>query len=412
MAASNSSRALAFVFLTLLLDSIGFGIIVPVMPDLVMTVGNVDVSTAARYGGLLLFVYALMQFFFSPIMGNLSDRFGRRPLLLLSLCAFALDYVLMGWAPTLVWLFIGRIIAGIAGSTFGIANAFIADISPPEKRAQNFGLLGAAFGLGFVIGPVIGGLLGSFGPRVPFYAAAVLSLLNLFYGLFVLPESLATEDRRSFEWRRANPFGAFKALRSYPALGGLLVAMFLLYLGHQVLPSAWSYYTKEKFAWSERDIGYSLGFVGILMVVVQGYLTRVVIPKTGERTTALVGMVCGAVGYLGYAFATQGWMLYIALVPGALAGFTTPSLQGLMTRAVPKNAQGELQGALGSLNSVASILGPLVMTQLFASFTHDAAFWYFPGAPFVLAAILTVVSMVVFGFSQKRVVKEAGFVPT
>jgi DHA1 family tetracycline resistance protein-like MFS transporter len=392
----KGSHALIFVFITALMDSVGFGIIMPVMPQLVMEVTGEGLSSAATYGGLLMFAYAGMQFFLAPVIGNVSDRFGRRPVLLISLLVLGIDYLIMWWAPTFAWLLLGRVIAGAAASTFSTCNAFIADISEPDKRAQNFGLIGAAFGMGFVIGPVIGGFLGEYGARAPFLAAAAFSFTNLLYGALVLPETLAKDQRRPFEWRRANPTGTLRALRRYPMVFGLIGAYFLFQLGHHVLPATWSYFTMEKFDWSPREIGYSLGAVGIMMVLVQAVLLRWVLPRFGSRRTAIAGFGFCLISFVGYAFATQGWMIYLFLIPGAMQGLANPAIQGIMSNQVGASEQGELQGGLASISSLTSILSPLFMTQLFAFFTATNAPIYFPGAPFLAAAVLTVMALAVF----------------
>lgn len=386
-------RPLFIIVATVLLNSIGFGIIMPVMPKLVMEVTGQGLTQAALYGGWLMFAYAIMQFFFAPVLGNLSDRFGRRRVLLVSLMAFSLDYLVMGWAPTLGWLFAGRFVAGIAAATNSTANAYIADISPAEERPQNFGLLGAAFGVGFIIGPVLGGMLGEYGTRAPFYAAAALGVLNLAFAFFALPESLPRERRRPFELARANPFGAVAQLRKTPIVLALVVAVFLYNLGHFVMPAIWSYYTIERFGWSPREIGYSLGYVGILSVLVQGYFTRIVIPRVGPSVAAYVGLGFALVAFLGYAFAPFGWMMYVVMLVGALSGFTMPALQAIMTSRVAANTQGELQGAIASANALTAVLGPPLMTQLFGYFSSSAAPVYFPGAAFLAAAILTATSL-------------------
>ncbi len=396
MARSPGKHALAFIFITALLDSIGFGIIMPVLPQLIVSVTGEGISAAARYGGLLMFAYAGMQFFLAPVVGNLSDRFGRRPVLLLSLAVLTIDYLIMFWAPTFAWLLIGRIVAGAAASTFSTCNAYIADISEPEKRAQNFGLIGAAFGMGFVLGPVIGGFLGEYGARLPFLAAAILALTNFLYGALVLPESLAREQRRPFEIRRANPVGALTALRRYPVVFGLIGAYALFQLGHHALPATWSFFAIERFDWSPKEIGYSLGVVGILMVFVQAVLLRVVLPKLGSRRAAMIGFASCITAFLGYAFVTQGWMIYPFLVAGALQGFISPAMQGIMSTQVSASEQGELQGGLGSVSSLTSIVSPVFMTTLFAAFTGAAAPVYFPGAPWLAAAVLTLLSLAVF----------------
>ncbi len=396
MTKRDSNAALAFIFVTVLIDTIGFGIVMPVIPSLIMELTHVDVSRASLYGGWLAFAYASMQFIFGPIIGNLSDRFGRRPVLLLSLLAFGVDYFLMGLAPTIGWLFVGRAIAGIAGAAHTTANAYIADVSPPEKRAQNFGLMGAAFGLGFIFGPALGGLLGDYGARAPFFAAAALALLNMAYGLFVLPESLPRESRRPFHWRRANTLGTVLQLRQYPSISLLATVLFLWMLGHQVLPATWAFYTQQKFEWSPTEIGFSLAFAGVLMATVQAGMTRVLVPRLGERTAVLIGMTAAGLGYLGYAAAWQGWVMYPCMVVGMLAGLTFPSLNALMSHRIPKSSQGELQGAVASLFSLTAILGPVMMTQLFGYFTSEAAPFYFPGAAFVFATGLVLVALILF----------------
>jgi DHA1 family tetracycline resistance protein-like MFS transporter len=392
----NSRHALTFVVIVVCIDSVGFGIILPVMPRLIMSLSPVDLSEAARIGGYLLFSYAIMQFFAAPLLGNLGDRFGRRPVLLFSLAALSLDYLLMALAPSLLWLFIGRVIAGIASSTWSLAYALITDISEPAKRAQRFGLIGAAFGGGFILGPVIGGLLGEFGARVPFYAAAGLALLNLVYGYFVMGETLSPDNRRPFELRRANPLGAFRQLRRTPVVLGLAFAYFLYMVGHQALPSTWTYYTMEKFLWSESQIGLSLGVAGVFMILVQAFLIRWAIPALGAFNAGLLGMLAMMVGFCGYAFSTSGWQLYPWLALASISGFVSPAFQAIMTSQVAANAQGELQGALGSISSLTSIFGPLLMTQLFGAFTGPRSPLYFPGVSFVAAALLTGLCMIIF----------------
>jgi MFS transporter, DHA1 family, tetracycline resistance protein len=385
----------AFIFFTALLNAIGFGILLPVLPQLIMSVTGDDLAAAARHGGWLLVVYAVMQFFFAPVMGNLSDRFGRRPILFSSLAVLCVDFLIMAWAPTLAWLFVGRLIAGVAASTYSTCNAVVADITPVDRRAANFGLMGAAFGGGFIIGPVIGGLLGEIGPRVPFVAAAGLAFTNLVFGLLVMPETLPRQLRRPFAWHRAHPIGALGALRRYPAVLGLIAAYFLMHVGHHVLPSTWSYFTMERFGWSERDVGYSLGFVGVLMIIVQAGLLRVVLLRLSARAVASIGFASGTAALMGYALAHEAWLIYVFLVIGALQGFVGPALNGLMSAQLPANAQGELQGALASVASLTAIISPVLMTQTFAYFT-SAAPVYFPGAPYLLAAAITVVSLAVF----------------
>ena len=389
-------QAVIFIFITVLVDSIGFGIVIPVMPALLMQVAGADISHAAYWGGALWFAYALTQFFGAPLAGNLSDRFGRRPILLCALAALGIDYLIMGIAPTVSVLIVGRLIAGAAGSTYSTANAYVADISNDDNRTQNFGLIGAAFGGGFILGPAIGGFLGEFGPRVPFFAAAVLSLLNVLYGIFVLRESLALKDRRPFDWRRANPLGALVHLRSNPAVFGLAVALFLYMLGHYSLPATWSFYVIEKFNWSEADVGLSLSYVGVLMVAVQAGLIRVLIPKLGPSKAGILGMVLMAVSFLGYALSAYGWQMYLWMTVASLAGLVMPSYQSAMTSQVEANSQGELQGAIAILTSITTIIGPVLMTQLFGYFTSPSVPLYLPGAPFLMASLLTVCALGLF----------------
>ncbi len=385
--------ALGFIFVTLLVDSIGLGIIIPIMPKLLQTLSRSDISTAAKYGGWLMFAYAIMQFLFAPVLGGLSDRYGRRPVLLISLLGLGIDYLFLAWAPTLAWLFLGRIIAGVCGASFTTGSAYIADVSTPEKRAQNFGMIGAAFGVGFILGPVIGGLFSDLGLRAPFIVAAVLSLLNFVYGLIVLPESLLKENRRPFEWKRANPVGSLMHLRKYPAISGLIISIVLIYIAAYAVQSNWTFYTIQKFQWTEKMVGYSLGVVGVLIAVVQGGLIRKIIPALGQKNSVYVGLLLYALGFTLFAFATEGWMMFLFLVPYCLGGICGPALQGIMSNSVPANEQGELQGALTSLMSVTSIIGPVMMTNLFSYFTKPGAPVHFPGAPFLLGAVLTLVSI-------------------
>lgn len=388
------SAALGFIFVTLLLDITGIGIIIPVLPTLISELIGGSLSDASRYGGWLLFTYAFVQFLCAPIIGGLSDQYGRRPVLLASLFGFGLDYLFLAYAPTIGWLFVGRIIAGFMGASFTTGAAYIADVSTPETRAQNFGLLGAAFGLGFIVGPVLGGLLGQYGSRVPFLAAAGLTLVNCLYGYFVLPESLKPENRRPFSWRRANPAGSLRHLRKFPVLSGLIASLVLTYIASHAVQGVWSYYTMEKFSWNEAQIGYSLGAVGLLSAIVQGGLIRLIIPKLGQERSVYIGLLLYSIGFMLFAFASEGWMMYIFMVPYILGGIAGPAIQGLISTQVPANEQGELQGGLTSLQSVTSIIGPPLMTGLFAYFTrHDTAL-YFPGAPLLTAAVLSITSTV------------------
>jgi MFS transporter, DHA1 family, tetracycline resistance protein len=395
----KKQAAISFIFITLLIDVIGWGIIIPVMPTLIEELIQGDVSNAARWGGWLSFAYAIMQFICAPILGNLSDQYGRRPVILFSLFGFAIDYVFLSLAPTIGWLFVGRIIAGITGASFTAATAYIADISNEENRAKNFGMIGAAFGMGFIIGPVIGGLLGSFGPRVPFYAAALLCLLNGLYGYFILPESLKPENRRPFDWKRANPISSLTRLQKYPGLGGLILALVFVYIAAHAVQSNWSFFTMYRFDWDEKMVGISLGAVGLLVGLVQGGLIRWINPRLGNEKSVYVGLALYAIGMLLFGLANQGWMMFVFLVPYCLGGIAGPALQAIISGNVPANEQGELQGALTSLMSATSIIGPPLMTNLFSYFTGQQAPFLLPGAPFFLAAFLMLASSFVSYFA-------------
>lgn len=389
-------NALLFICITVLIDTIGFSIIIPVTPALIMELTGQGLSNAALFGGWLLFSYALMQFFFAPVLGGLSDRFGRRPVLLTSLFGFGVNYVLMGLAPTIAWLFLGRMVAGIFGATGATANAYIADVSPPEERAQNFGLIGAAWGFGFIIGPALGGVLGGYGARVPFFAAAGLALVNTVYGYFVLPETLSVEKRRSFSLKRANPFAALANMRRYPVVVGLFGSLLLYQVAQSALPSTWTFYTMLKFDWSVAEVGYSMAFVGLLSAFVQGVLIRHAIARIGERSTVYFGLAMMTLGFLGFALAGQGAIMYVFLIPFALSGLAMPALRSIVSSRVPADGQGELHGAITSLFSLTAIVAPVVMTHLFGFFTADEAAVYFPGAPFMLATVMTIGCALVF----------------
>jgi DHA1 family tetracycline resistance protein-like MFS transporter len=389
----NRKAAIGFIFITLLIDVTGLGLIIPVVPKLIEDLlHTTNISKVALIGGLLTFSYAIMQFLFAPVLGNLSDKYGRRPILLFSLLGFGLDYLLLAFAPSIGWLFVGRIIAGITGASMTTASAYIADISTPETRAQNFGMIGAAFGLGFIVGPMIGGLLGEMGPRIPFLVAAGLALLNAAYGYFVLPESLDASNRRAFDWKRANPISSLKNLSRFPAVAGLIVSFFLIYVASHAVQSNWSYFNIEKFKWSPKMIGISLAVVGVLVSLVQGVLVRFVNPKIGNERSVYVGLGLYTVGLVLFGLASQSWMMFAFLIPYCLGGISGPGLQAIISGSVPANEQGELQGSLTSVISITSIVGPLVMSNLFAFFTGPIAPFYFPGAPFMLAALLMLLS--------------------
>ena len=402
MSSNKKSAAIGFIFITMLIDITGWGIIIPVIPKLIQELIHGDVSEAAKIGGWIAFSYAITQFVFSPIIGNLSDKFGRRPIILISLFAFGLDYILLALAPNITWLFVGRIIAGISGASITTASAYIADVSTPENRAKNFGMIGAAFGLGFIIGPVIGGMLGQFGSRVPFYAAAGLCMLNFLYGYFILPESLSKDNRRAFSLKRANPIGAFLNLRRYPQLIGLVVSIFLLYTAAHAVHSNWSFYTIYKFNWDEKMIGISLGVIGLLVGLVQGVLIRWVNPKLGNEKSIYVGMALYTLGMILFALATESWMLFVFLIPYCLGGIAGPAMQAVISGQVPANEQGEIQGTLSSLMSASAIVGPPMMSTVFYYFTHKEAPFQFAGAPFVLGAFLMLVSTIIAYYSLRK----------
>ncbi len=391
------------MLLSVFIDSIGFGIIIPSMPAVIMQLTGEPLSTAADWGGYLMAVYALLQFFMAPVFGNLSDRFGRRPILLASLAAFGVDFLLTGLATSMTWLFIGRAVAGIFGASFAAAGAYIGDISDDGNRARNFGFIGAAWGCGFTLGPVIGGFVAEYmDPRAPFFVAAALALANVVFGYFVLPESLPPERRRRFEWARANPFGAFRSLAHLPMVAGLLVAVFLYQVAHDSLPAVWMYYTQEKFGWSTSEMGLSLTFVGIMTVIVMGGLTGVIVPRIGERRAIIIGFLLMTVGFLGYGLATQGWMLYVAIAIGSLGGIANPSVQSVMSKQVGPSAQGELQGAVASLNGIAAVLSPVFMTQMFSYFSRPTAPAYVPGAPFLVSAVFVFFCVLICARAVKK----------
>ena len=398
-----SRYALAFVFITMLVDTIGLGIIIPVTPAIIKQLTGQDLSGAAGWGGWLMFVYALMQFLCAPLIGNLSDRFGRRPVLILSLVALAIDYAITGLAPTLAWLFVGRFLSGAAGAAYPTVNAYIADVSPPEKRAANFGLTGAAFGIGFILGPGLGGFIGDhWGARAPFFAAAALALANALFGLLVLKESLPPAQRRKFELWRANPAGSLKALRRFPAILGLIGVGVLLQLAHDALPATWTYYTMLKFHWGPGDVALSLMAVGALTAVSFGVLPRLVVPRIGETNAVYVGLFFSTLGYAGYAFSAAPWMLYAWMVVWSLGGIGGPALNSIMSARVPANEQGELMGARASMDSITSIVAPLLLTALFKYFTSGHAFVYFAGASFLAAALFELGALGLFAYARPR----------
>ncbi|MBP2238613.1 DHA1 family tetracycline resistance protein-like MFS transporter [Sinorhizobium kostiense] len=396
-------RGLAVVFLILLLDIMGIAIIVPVLPSYLRELTGADVGEAAIDGGWLLLVYSAMQFLFAPLIGNLSDRFGRRPVLLASVLTFAIDNLICALATSYWMLFVGRILAGVSGASFGTAAAFIADVSDDGNRARNFGLIGIAFGTGFALGPVVGGLLGELGPRVPFYGAAGLSFVNFVVAIFLLPETLGATNRRRFEWRRANPLGALKQMRRYSGIGRVCLAFFLLWLAHAVYPAVWSFVSSHRYGWSEGQIGLSLGIFGVGGAFVMALVLPRVVSRLGERRTATLGLVFTGLGMVGYAAAWEGWMVYVVIVATALESLAEPPLRSIASVHVPPTAQGELQGALTSISSMTTILGPLLFTQIFAYFTSHSTAYAYSGAPYAVAACLIAGALAVFLFRVQPV---------
>jgi DHA1 family tetracycline resistance protein-like MFS transporter len=396
--AKTARRGLALVFTTLLLDITGIGIIMPVLPAYLRELTGVGISEAAIEGGWLFFVYAAMQFLFAPLVGNLSDRFGRRPILLASVLTFAIDNLICAVAWSYSILFIGRVLAGISGASYSTASAFIADVSTDENRAKNFGLLGIAFGVGFIIGPVLGGLLGEFGPRVPFYVAAGLSFLNFVVAIFFLPETLEPHQRRKFEWKRANPLGGLLQLRKYHGIGWIVSVMFLFWLAHVVYPVVWPFVSDYRYGWGPLMISLSLGAFGIMSAVVMGLALPQIVKRYGEWNASVIGLVFCAVGFLGYTFAWEGWMVFVVILIACLEGITDPALRAITAAGVPPSEQGDLQGTLTSLSSITSIGGPLLFSYIFATFSGPGATIHFPGAPYFAAALVTVVGLVIFVF--------------
>jgi DHA1 family tetracycline resistance protein-like MFS transporter len=402
--AGHGRAAFAFIFITILLDMLALGIIVPVLPKLIIRFEHGDMSMAATQTGIFAFVWAAMQFVFAPVMGALSDRFGRRPVVLLSNFGLGCDYLLMAVAPTLSWLFVGRVISGITAASFPTANAYIADVTPPEKRAAKFGMLGAAFGLGFIVGPALGGVLGGMGLRYPFWAAAALSLTNALYGFFILPESLPKERRAAFNLRKANPLGALKLLSSHPELLGLASAMFLYYNAHEALPSMFVIYTDYRYHWGTQLTGWALAGVGVGSTIVSALLISLAVRKLGELRTLFTGMVCGMAGFATFAFAPSTAIFVIGIPLLSLWGLTSPPMQSLMSRRVGVSEQGQLQGALMSLFGVAGMIAPLVFTQVFAVAISPRWGLHFPGAPYWLAAGLMVGSFAIaWGVTRRGV---------
>ena len=403
MAKTKQSAALGFIFITIFIDVLGLGIIIPVLPKLLQVLGHINVNRASEYIGWLTFVYASMQLIFASIMGNLSDRYGRRPILLISLFGFGLDYVVMAFAPTIAWLFVGRVIAGICGASTSTATAYIADVSTGDKRAANFGLVGAASAIGLIVGIALGAFLFAINIRLPFMAAGGFAFANALYGLFVLPESLAKENRRKFEWSRANPLLSLQRIyKKQPALATLLSATAIVYVAQKAVEYLLSTFIYEKFNWTPASVGYLGLFTGLVLFGIQAGLIRYTLPKFGQPKNIIAGLIFYAAGLLFIAFAGRGWMLYLCMIPYCLGGLSGPAMQGLASERVGKNEQGELQGAFAILNSISLIVGPLLFSYVFFFFTKKNSHVYFPGAPYLLGAVLMLISAFVSAKSFKR----------
>ena len=393
---------LLFVLATVAIDAIGIGIIIPVMPDLILEVGGGTLGSAAVWGGILASAFAVMQLLFGPTIGNLSDRYGRRPVLLISLFFMGIDYLVMGVAHTIWLLFVGRVIGGLTASTQPTVAAYIADISEPDEKAQNFGMIGAAFGIGFVLGPLFGAAFAELGTRAPFYAAAAFSLGNMVFGWFVLPETVTDEIRRPFDWKRANPLGGLIYVGRLPGLKLLLAIMFFFQVAFTVYPAIWSFYTLERFGWEPWMIGVTLAVYGVAIAFVQGWLIRVVLRIMSERQAVLFGLGFEMVGFFGYGFITETWQVFVLIPLGSLGAVALPALQGIMSRTALDNQQGELQGVLTAVVSLAMIISPLIMTLTFREFVRDGSLFYLPGAPFLLAFLLTLLCFGLMCLTPKR----------
>lgn len=383
-----SRHAVTFVLITVFLDMVGFGLIMPVLPSLIEEVGHMDLADAAYIGGWMFAAFSIAQFAFSPLMGNLSDRFGRRPLLLLAIFGLGVDYLFSALAPTLFWLFVGRVIAGICGSSYVIANAYIADVTAPEDRAKAFGMVGAAFGVGFVLGPAIGGLLGELGPRVPFFVAAAISMLNFVYGWFVVPETLPPEKRRAFEWGRSNPFGAFKVFRRYSGVLPMCAVLFVYFAASGVYPAIWPFWGMAKFGWSEAMVGLSLAAFGIITALFQGFITGPVVKRFGEWRVCLAGILVGAVVAAGYGLAGSLVVVIVLMIVHGPEGFVHPMLVAMMSKAVPEDAQGELQGGISAVMNIAMLVGTVLFSQVFGYFMQAERGTPSPNVAFYLASAI------------------------
>jgi len=397
----QSRLPIIFIMITLVIDAMGIGLIMPVMPELIQELQNTSLASAAIWGGILASSYAIMQFLFSPLIGSLSDRFGRRRVLLVSLFFMSLDYLVMAVAGTIWLLLAGRIVGGITAATQSTATAYMADISSAKDKAKNFGLVSAAFGIGFVLGPLIGGVLSTFGPRAPFYAAAILAAANFVFGYFILPETVTDAIRRPFEWRRANPLGAFKQIARLPGLQALLTVHFLYSVAFFVYPAIWAYFTRERFGWDGLMVGYSLAAFGISIAIVQGFLIRLIIPRIGEMRTVFLGLTINIFAFFTIATIPVGWIVLCLTPLTALGAITGPALLSIMSSAADDNQQGELHGLLASIGSVGMILSPIVMTQTFSYFTSPSAPVYLPGAPFLLSMVLIIMCIWIYYASRR-----------
>ena len=432
----NSKNALVFVLITVMINSIGFGIMIPVLPDLIKELTGLENHQAVRHSGLLTLTFAVFQFICMPIVGGLSDRFGRRPIMLISLAGLAADFFLMAIAPTIAFLYLGRALSGIFGATFSTANAYVADVSPPEKRAQNFGLIGASFGVGFLLGPVIGGILGEYGTRVPFYAAGIISLINVIYGFIFLPETLAKSKRRSFDIIRSNPIGSVLSLGRIKGVKSLIFVLFILATAHTVYPTTYAFSTMEGLNWSSGDVGFSLGAFAVASMAVQGGLIRIIIPKLGLFWAGFIGILSAIIAYTMMGSADAGWIIYAAGPFAALAGLYGPALTNMMSSRVSESEQGELQGAIGAAQGLALMSGPMAMTGMFGLFADTAnradrqmqAFPdniiamgqyftggldvpYVPGSPFLLAGGLSLMALVTFLIVTNKADRDARYAP-
>jgi len=398
----NITQAKTFIIMTIIIDSMGIGLIGPVMPALLKELGNTGVSTAAIWGGLLATSFAFMQFCFGPLLGNLSDSYGRRPVLLVSLFVMVIDYLIMGYATSIWVLFIGRLVGGVTAATHSTAMAYMADISKNNEKAQNFGLIGAAFGIGFVLGPLLGGVLGEFSSRAPFFAAAGLAFLNLCLGYIVLPETVTDENKRPFNLNTANPLSALRQLRRINGVGRLLLILFIYDVAFYVYPAIWSYWSEEKFGWGPIQIGYSFAAFGLCMAFTQGYLMKKIIRYIGENKTVKITLYINIISFFFIAFITDSWMIWVLIPVISLGVISGPALQGLMSQAVPDNQQGELQGLLTSITAIGMIISPLLMTFTFGFFTGVENYLYFPGSPFIISFILVILCVILYSKQSNK----------